>query len=136
VDQPFIAKQYETTIKVQQPITYTILPLIVAVLVGVLSIAAAVAPAVGGAILGFIGQFRLNVYFTKLDNYQLLFLLGTLSRFVPPAFLRRLNEPKEEKVETKEVEVEAKEVKTETKEASPAWHKSMKRMMKEMVFPK
>jgi len=41
-DQPFVFKQYETSIHVQQPITYTILPLIFAVLAG-------------GIALGFVG---------------------------------------------------------------------------------
>ncbi|OGF51331.1 MAG: hypothetical protein A2044_05500 [Candidatus Firestonebacteria bacterium GWA2_43_8] len=62
-------------------------------------IAAAVAPLVGGTILKIIGDYKLDLVFMQFNNYQILFMLGTLGRFFPTFFLRQLQEQKEEKVE-------------------------------------
>ena len=56
------------------------------------ALAASTAPAVGGAILSFIGTYKLDIVFMQLNNYQLLFLLGTVGRFLPSLFLRELKE--------------------------------------------
>ena len=54
--------------------------------------AATIAPAAGGAILSGLGSYKLDLYFFKFGNYQMLFVLGVLGRFFPSLFLRQFKE--------------------------------------------
>ncbi|MEI6845813.1 MAG: MFS transporter [Candidatus Firestonebacteria bacterium] len=65
----------------------------------VVGLAASFAPAAGGAILQFIGSYRLDLLLIQFNNYQLLFILGAFARFLPYFFLNKLQEPKEEQVQ-------------------------------------
>ena len=65
----------------------------------VTSIFAALAPIIGGIIIGLIGDFRHNFLFINWTGYQILFLITVFIRYFPVIFLKKVEEPKVEKVE-------------------------------------
>ncbi|MFH1823751.1 MAG: MFS transporter [Candidatus Firestonebacteria bacterium] len=63
------------------------------------SIFSAIAPILGGLILDKIGDFKFYVLFMYFGGFQILFLMSGLFRILPIIFLKKIEEPKEEKVE-------------------------------------